>query len=152
MLYALRGEVPTEEYLIPFGKADLKRDGTDLTLVTWGKPVHQCLKAADELAAQGISAQVLDLRSIRPLDHDAIFNAIAKTHRAVVVQEGLAFAGIAAEVSARIMESAFDLLDAPVLRVTQRDVPQPYATNLEKLVVIDVPKIVDAARRVMGRA
>lgn len=151
MMYAQKGEVPAEEYLIPFGVADLKRDGTDLTLITWGKPVHQCLNAAEELQKEGISAQVLDLRTIRPLDHDAIFNAVAKTHRVVIVQEGHAFAGIAAELSARIMESAFDLLDAPVLRVTQRDVPQPYATNLEKLVVVDVPKIVHAARTVMGK-
>ncbi len=152
LMYGWKGEVPDGEYLIPFGVADLKREGTDLTLISWGKPVHTCLKAAEELAKEGISAQVLDLRSLRPLDHDAIFNAVAKTHRVVVVQEGHLFAGVAAEISARIMESCFDLLDAPVLRVTNRDVPEPYATILEKLVVIDPERIVAAARRVMGRA
>lgn len=152
MMYGMKGEVPTEEYLIPLGKADLKRQGTDVTLISYGKPVLLCLKAAEELEQAGISAQVLDLRSIRPLDHDAIFNAVAHTHRVVIVQEGLAFAGIAAEISARIMESAFDLLDAPVQRVTHRDVPQPYATNLERLVVLDTAKIIEAVNRVMGRS
>ena len=152
MHYSLKGEVPDGEHLIPFGVADTKREGTDLTLISWGKPVHTCLRAAEDLAKEGISAAVLDLRSLRPLDHDAIFNAVAKTHRVVVVQEGHLFAGVAAEISARIMESAFDHLDAPVLRVTNRDVPQPYATNLEKLVVIDASRIVEAARRVMGRS
>ncbi len=152
LMYAHKGEVPDAEYLIPFGQAELKRDGTDVTLITWGKPVHTCLAAAAQLEAEGISAQVLDLRTLRPLDHDAIFNAVAKTHRAVVVQEGHLFAGVGAEISARIMESAFDLLDAPVLRVTNRDVPQPYATNLEKLVVIDSARVAAAARTVMGRS
>lgn len=152
LMYGWKGDVPEEEYLVPIGKADLKRDGDDVTLISWGKPVHTCLAAAEELAKEGISAQVLDLRSLRPLDHDAIFNSVAKTHRVVVVQEGHLFAGVAAEISARIMESAFDLLDAPVLRVTNRDVPQPYATNLEKLVIIDTARVAEAARRVMGRA
>ena len=152
LMYGWKGEVPEEEYLIPIGKADLKRDGEHVTLISWGKPVHTCLKAAEALAAEGIECQVLDLRSLRPLDHDAIFNAVAKTHRVVVVQEGHLFAGVAAEISARIMESAFDLLDAPVLRVTNRDVPQPYASNLEKLVVIDPAKIQEAVYRVMGRS
>lgn len=152
LMYGFKGEVPEGEYTIPFGVADLKRDGTDLTLISWGKPVHTCLKAAEELQKEGISAQVLDLRSLRPLDHDAIFNAVAKTHRVVIVQEGHLFAGVGAEISARLMESCFDLLDAPVLRVTNRDVPQPYATNLEKLVVIDSARIVEAAHTVMGRA
>jgi pyruvate dehydrogenase E1 component beta subunit len=152
LMYGFKGEIPDGEYTIPFGQADMKREGTDLTLISWGKPVHTCLKAAEALAEEGISAQVLDLRSLRPLDHDAIFNAVAKTHRVVVVQEGHLYAGVAAEISARITESCFDLLDAPVLRVTNRDVVQPYATNLERLVVIDPAKIIDAARRVMGRS
>jgi pyruvate dehydrogenase E1 component beta subunit len=152
LMYGTKGEVPDEEYTIPLGKAKLVRDGEHLTLVSWGKAMNATNAAAAELAKQGISAQVLDLRSLRPLDHDAIFNSVAKTHRMVVVQEGHLFAGVAAEISARIMESAFDLLDAPVLRVTNRDVPQPYATNLEKLVIIDTARVAEAARRVMGRA
>ena len=152
LMYAMKGEVPEGEHLVPLGKADVKREGNDLTVITWGKATLACLRAADELAKEGISAEVLDLRSLRPLDHDAIFGSVAKTHRAVVVHEGHAFAGVGAEISARLMESAFDLLDAPVLRVTQRDVPQPYATNLEKLVILDTPRIAEAARRVMGRS
>ncbi len=152
LMYGFKGEIPEGEYTIPFGLADMKREGTDVTLISWGKPVHTCLKAAEALAAEGISAQVLDLRSLRPLDHDAIFNAVAKTHRVVVVQEGHLYAGVAAEISARITESCFDLLDAPVLRVTNRDVVQPYATNLERLVVIDAPKVIEAVHRVMGRS
>jgi pyruvate dehydrogenase E1 component beta subunit len=151
LMYALKGEVPAEEYLIPLGVADLKRDGKDVALITWGKPVFTCLKAAELLEKQGVDALVLDLRSLRPLDHDAIFNAVAKTHHAVVVQEGFAFAGVGAEIVARIMESCFDLLDAAVLRVTNRDLPQPYATNLEKLVVITPERVAEAALATLGR-
>lgn len=151
MLYGLKGEVPAEEFTIPLGKADTKREGTDLVLITWGKQVHTCLAAATLLEKEGISAEVLDLRSIRPLDHEAIFAAVAKTHRVVIVQEGFAFAGVGAEVSSRIQESCFDLLDAPVLRVTNRDVPMPYAPNLEKQVIITPERIVEAARTTMGK-
>ena len=151
MLYGLKGEVPAEEFTIPLGKADTKREGTDLVLITWGKQVHTCLAAAALMEKEGISAEVLDLRSIRPLDHEAIFAAVAKTHRVVIVQEGFAFAGVGAEVSSRIQESCFDLLDAPVLRVTNRDVPMPYAPNLEKQVIITPERIVEAARTTMGK-
>ncbi len=151
MMYAVKGEVPAEEYLIPIGKADEKRAGTDLVLISWGKQVINCLRAAELLEKEGVSAAVLDLRSLRPLDHDAIFEAVARTHRVVVVQEGFAFAGVGAEIVARIQESCFDLLDAPVLRVTNRDVPMPYATVLEKQVIITPERVVEAARKVMGR-
>ncbi len=151
MMYAVKGEVPAEEYLIPIGKADEKRAGTDLVLISWGKQVVNCLRAAELLEKEGVSAAVLDLRSLRPLDHDAIFEAVARTHRVVVVQEGFAFAGVGAEIVARIQESCFDLLDAPVLRVTNRDVPMPYATVLEKQVIITPERVVEAARKVMGR-
>ncbi len=151
MTYGQKGEVPDEEYLIPIGKADLKRDGTDVTLVTWNKQVTNCLLAAAELEKAGVSAQVLDLRSIRPLDHEALFGCVARTHRMVVVQEGFAFAGVGAEIVARVQESCFDLLDAPIGRVTNRDVPMPYATILEKQVVITPERIVEAALRTLGR-
>ena len=151
MMYAVKGEVPAEEYLIPIGKADEKRAGTDLVLISWGKQVVNCLRAAELLEKEGVSAAVLDLRSLRPLDHDAIFEAVARTHRVVVVQEGFAFAGVGAEIVARIQESCLDLLDAPVLRVTNRDVPMPYATVLEKQVIITPERVVEAARKVMGR-
>jgi len=151
LMYGFKGEVPEEEYLIPIGKADMKREGTDLTIVSWGKHIHTCLKAAEDLQKMGVSAQVLDLRSLRPLDHEALFAAVAQTHRVVVVQEGFPYAGVAAEIIARIQESCFDLLDAPIVRVTNRDIPQPYATNLEKLVIISSERVVDAALQVMGR-
>lgn len=152
MAYGVKGEVPDEEYLIPLGKADLKRDGTDVTLVSWNKQIFTCLEAAEVLQTQhNISAQVLDLRSIRPLDEAALYQAVAKTGRMVVVQEGYPFAGVGAEISARVHEACFDALDAPVLRVTNRDINQPYATNLEKLVLPSVERIVDAARTVCGR-
>jgi len=150
--YGQKGEVPDEEYLIPLGKADLKRDGSDVTLVTWNKQVYNCLEAAKVLADKhGIEAQVLDLRSLRPLDENALYGAIAKTHRMVVVQEGFPFAGVGAEIAARVQEACFDALDAPILRVTNRDINQPYATNLEKLVVPSVDRIVEAARAVCSR-
>jgi pyruvate dehydrogenase E1 component beta subunit len=150
--YGHMGEVPDEEFLIPLGKADLKRDGADVTLVTWNKQVQTCLEAAKVLAeTHKIEAQVLDLRSLRPLDEDALYAAVAKTHRMVVVQEGFPFAGVGAEIAARVQEACFDTLDAPILRVTNRDIPQPYATNLEKLVMPSVERVVEAARAACSR-
>lgn len=151
MMYGFKGEVPDEEFTIPIGKADLKRDGTDVTLVSWNKAIHTCLAAAEVLEKEGLSAQVLDLRTIRPLDEQALYDAVAKTHRMVVVQEGYPFAGVGAEISARVQEACFDLLDAPILRVTNRDVNQPYAPNLEKLVLPSVERIVQAVRAVVHR-
>ncbi|HMV66278.1 MAG TPA: pyruvate dehydrogenase complex E1 component subunit beta [Myxococcota bacterium] len=146
LAYGVKGEVPDEEYLIPLGVADLKRDGTDVTLVTWNKAVYTCLDAARELQDKhGVSAQVLDLRTIRPLDEEALYRAVSATHRMVIVQEGFPFAGVGAEIAARVQEACFDALDAPILRVTNRDINQPYATNLEKLVIPTVDRIVEAA-------
>jgi pyruvate dehydrogenase E1 component beta subunit len=144
--YGFKGEVPDEEYLIPLGVAEERRAGTDVTLVSWNKAILTCLEAANVLAAEhGISAAVLDLRTIRPLDEEALYAAAAKTHRMIVVQEGYPFAGMAAEIAARVQEACFDQLDAPILRVCNRDINQPYATNLEKLVMPTVERIVDAA-------
>ncbi len=151
LLYALKGEVPDEEFTIPLGVADIKRDGTDVVLVSWNKQVHNCLAAAEALRSEGISAMVLDLRTLRPLDEKLLFESVARTGRCVIVQEGYPFAGVAAEISARVQEACFDALDAPILRVTNRDVPQPYATNLEKLVLPSVDRIVEAARHVCHR-
>ncbi len=149
--YGVKGFVEDEEFLIPLGKADLKRDGTDVTLITWNKQVQTCLDAAAALEKQGISAAVLDLRTLRPLDEQAIVDAVARTHRVVVVQEGFPYAGVGAEIACRIQESCFDALDAPVLRVTNRDVPQPYAFSLEPHVLPNVARVVDAARAVCQR-
>ncbi len=152
LTYGLKGEVPDEEYTIPLGKGDIKRDGSDVTLVTWNKQVFNCLEAAEVLQSEHkISARVLDLRTIRPLDEELLYRCAAETHRMVVVQEGFPFAGIAAEISARVQEACFDSLDAPILRVCNRDINQPYASNLEKLVVPSVDGIVDAARAVCNR-
>lgn len=151
LAYGVKGEVPDEETLIPLGKAKICREGTDVTLVSWNKQIFRCLEAAAVLEKEGISAQVLDLRTIRPLDEAALIAAINKTHRMVVVQEGFPFAGVAAEISARVQESAFDALDAPILRITNRDINQPYATNLEQLVMPSVRRIVEACRAVVNR-
>ncbi len=152
LAYGAKGEVPDEEFLIPFGEGKIKREGSDVTLVTWNKQVHTCLEAADALESDhGISARVLDLRSIRPLDEELLYRCAAETHRMVVVQEGFPFAGVGAEIAARVQEACFDSLDAPILRVCNRDVPQPYATNLEKLVMPSAERVIDAARAVCNR-
>jgi pyruvate dehydrogenase E1 component beta subunit len=152
MTYGVKGEVPDEEFIIPLGQANVRRTGADVTLVTWGKLVLSCMGLVDELAAKGIDVEFIDLRSLRPLDHKTLFTSVAKTGRCVVVHEGHLFAGVGAEIAARIQEACFDYLEAPVLRVTNRDVPQPYATNLEKLVNPSSERILAAIDRVLGRA
>jgi len=152
LFYGFKAEVPDEEYLVPLGKADIKRDGKDVTIVTWNKALFLCLDAAKVLKEKhGIDARVLDLRTIRPLDEELLFRCAAETHRMVVVQEGFPYAGVGAEIAARVQEACFDQLDAPVLRVTNRDVPSPYASNLEKLVMPSVDRVVEAVRAVCGR-
>ena len=145
------GEVPDGDYIIPLGKADIKRTGKDVTIVAHSRMVGFALQAAEELARQGIDAEVIDPRTIRPLDEKTILASVAKTNRAVVVEEGWRFCGIGAEISARIMECAFDDLDAPVARVTGKDVPMAYAANLEALTLPSVAEIVEAARTVCNR-
>ncbi len=150
MLYNLKGEVPEDgELLVPIGRADVKRAGTDVTLVCHSKTVAVAAKAAEQLAADGVQAEVLDLRSIRPLDEAALLASVAKTHRCVVVEEGWAFAGVGAQVVDTIQREIFDELDAPVLRVTQADVPMPYNKHLEKAAKADPAKVVAAARKVL---
>lgn len=145
-------EVPDKEYIIPLGVADVKRAGSDVTIVAHSRMTGFALEAARELAEQGIEAEVIDPRTIRPLDENTILASVAKTNRAVVVEEGWRFAGIGAEISARIMERGFDDLDAPVIRVTGKDVPMPYAANLEAMALPSVAEIVEAARVACGRA
>ena len=151
VMYALKGEVPAGEHVVPLGVADVKRQGRDVTLVTWGKMVHVCLKAAEALAAEGIAAEVLDLRTVRPLDVRALLESVGRTHRLLVVQEGWPFASVAAEVLACVVAEAFDDLDAPPGRVTSLDVPMPYARNLESLVVPSPERVGTAVRRLLGR-
>lgn len=150
LTYGVKGEVPDEEFIIPLGKANVRKTGTDVTIVTWGKQVMNVESTVPALTAAGIDAEVIDLRSIRPLDHETLFASVAKTGRCVVVHEGHLFAGVGAEIVARLQEACFDYLEAPVLRVTNRDVPQPYATVLEKAVMPNSDRIVAAVKKVMG--
>jgi len=149
MLYNLKGEVPEGEHLVPIGQAEVKREGTDVTLVCHSKTVAIALKAADQLAEQNIAAEVLDLRSLRPLDEAAILASVTKTNRAVVVEEGWPHSGIGAQVVDIIQRDAFDQLDAPVQRVTQADVPMPYNKHLERAAKASPEKVAAAARRVL---
>jgi len=149
MLYNNKGEVPEGEYLTPIGVAEVKRPGKDVTLVCHGKTVAIALKAAEQLAAEQIAAEVVDLRSIRPLDSATILQSVAKTNRCVVVEEGWPFAGVGAQVVDVIQRDGFDALDAPVLRVTNADVPMPYNKHLEKAAKVDAAKVVAAAKRVL---
>jgi pyruvate dehydrogenase E1 component beta subunit len=150
-MYALKGEVPSGEHVVPLGVADVKRPGRDVAVVTWGKMVHAALRAGEMLAQEGIEALVLDLRTIRPLDGQAVLEAVRATKHCVVVQEGWPFAGVAAEVITLVVREAFDWLDAPPERVTNLDVPMPYAGNLEALVLPSPDRIAAAIRRVLGR-
>ena len=151
VMYALKGEVPAGEHVVPLGVADVKRPGRDVTIVTWGRMVHTALRAAEALGAEGIDAEVLDLRTLRPLDRESVLASIRRTHRLVVVQEGWPFAGVGAEVVALVAREAFDHLDAPPERVTSLDVPMPYARNLEDLVLPSAERVAFAVRSVLGR-
>ena len=151
LLYNLRGEVPDGEHVVPLGLADLKREGGDVSIITHGKMVHLALQSAERLAKEGIQAEVLDLRSLRPLDVEAILATVRKTNRAVCLEEGWPYAGVGAQIAALIQEEAFDDLDAPVLRVTQADVPMPYAKNLEVLAKPGAKQVMDACKRVLYR-
>ncbi|MEH2501759.1 pyruvate dehydrogenase E1 component beta subunit [Bradyrhizobium sp. AZCC 1578] len=152
VLYGHTGEVPKlDDYVIPIGKARIVRSGKDVTLISWSNGMTYALKAADELAKEGIEAEVIDLRTLRPMDTETIVNSVKKTGRAVTVEEGWQQSGVGAEVAARIMEQAFDYLDAPVARVSGKDVPMPYAANLEKLALPSVAEVVAAAKAVSYR-
>ncbi|HEY8175099.1 MAG TPA: pyruvate dehydrogenase complex E1 component subunit beta [Gemmatimonadaceae bacterium] len=149
MLYNTKGEVPEDEYVIPIGQADLKREGEHCTIVTSGKMALVAMQAADQLAKQDIRVDVVDLRTVRPMDVDAIKKSVAKTNRAIVLEEGWELAGIGAQVVDYIQRECFDDLDAPVVRIHQADVPMPYAKNLEKLAKPDAAKTIAAVKKVM---
>ena len=149
MLYNTKGDVPEGEHVVPIGQAEVKRAGSDVTLVCHSKTVSVALKAAEQLAEQDIKAEVVDLRTIRPLDEAAILASVAKTNRVVVAEEGWAFAGVGAQVVDLIQREAFDALDAPILRVTGADVPMPYNRQLEKAAKVDAAQIVAAAKKVL---
>ena len=149
MLYNTKGDVPDEEYVIPLGEADVKRAGDDVTLVCHSKTVAVALKAAERLAAEhDVQAEVVDLRTIRPLDLATLTESLRKTNRVVVVEEGWPFCGIGAQVVDDLQREAFDHLDAPILRVTQADVPMPYNKRLERAAKPSPDRVIDAVRRV----
>jgi pyruvate dehydrogenase E1 component beta subunit len=148
MLYNTKGEVPDDDYLLPFGVAEIKRPGRDVTIVAWSKMLHEALRAAERLAEEGIEAEVLDPRTLDPLDIDSILASVSRTRRAVIAEEGWRNVGVGAELAARIQEHLFYDLEAPVQRVAAADVPTPYAKNLEKLALPDAQDIVDAVLKI----
>ncbi|MDZ4159229.1 MAG: alpha-ketoacid dehydrogenase subunit beta [Anaerolineaceae bacterium] len=148
-LYQTRGEVPEGDYLVPIGKSTVQRAGSDVTLITYSKMLEVSLKAAELLKAEGVDTEVVDLRTLRPLDMKPVIDSIKKTNRAVVVEEGWGTYGIGAEVAARIYEQAFDYIDAPVRRVAQKDVPLPYNRTLEQMAIPNVEDVMQAVREVL---
>jgi len=148
LMYGQSFEVPEGDYVTPLGKGKIVREGTDVTITAFSIMVGKALKAAEQLAEQGISAEVIDLRTLRPLDIDLIVESVKKTNRLVCTEEGWATCGIGAEIASQIMDHAFDYLDAPIARVSAKDVPLPYAANLEKLALPTVDDIITAAKNV----
>jgi pyruvate dehydrogenase E1 component beta subunit len=148
-LYGVQGDVPDGEHVVPLGQADIKRAGKDCTIVAWSRMAYVADEAARELAKENIDVEIVDPRSIRPLDGATIFASVRKTNRCVVVEEGHHFASVGAEIASQVARECFDDLDAPVERVTRADVPMPYAPNLEALVTPDAARVVAAVKRVM---
>jgi pyruvate dehydrogenase E1 component beta subunit len=149
ILYGHSSPVPKlDDYVLPIGKAKIARAGKDVTIVAWSMGMTYALKAAEELAKEGIEAEVIELRTLKPMDTETIVASVKKTGRAVTVEEGWAQSGVGAEIAARLMEHAFDYLDAPVARVSGKDVPMPYAANLEKLALPSVAEVVEAVKAV----
>ncbi len=148
-LYQLRGEVPDGDYVVPIGKSVVQRPGRDVTIVTYSKMLDVSMKAADELAKEGTEVEIVDLRSLRPLDMEPVIESFKKTNRAVIVEEGWPSFGVGAEVSARIYEQAFDYVDAPIKRVSQKDVPLPYSRELEQSALPGVEDVVAAVKEVL---
>lgn len=150
-LYAVKGEVPDGEHLLEMGRAHIVRPGTDVTLVAYSRMTHVALEAAAELEKEGVSAEVVDLRTLRPLDEGTLVASVERTHRMVVVHEGWPYGGVGAEIADRVQRLAFDALDAPILRVTTLDVPMPYSAKLEQACMPQPERVVEAVRRLMSR-
>ncbi len=149
LMYGDKGEVPTEEYLIPIGSADIKRSGTDVTLVSFGKIMKVTLAAAQELEKEGISAEVIDLRSVRPIDYATVVESVKKTNRLVIIEEAWPLAAISSEITYHIQKHAFDYLDAPIHRINSLDVPLPYAPTLIDAILPSVERTVKAVKAVL---
>jgi pyruvate dehydrogenase E1 component beta subunit len=150
-LYSFKGDVPDDQDVVPLGKAQIAREGTHATVVAYSRMTHVALEAAATLEKEGVSVEVVDLRSLRPLDEDTIVASVEKTHRCVVVHEGWPYGGVGAEVADRVQRLAFDALDAPVLRVATLDVPMPYSAHLEQQCIPQPERVVAAVRRVVQR-
>ena len=148
-MYQIRGEVPEGEYTTPIGKSKVAREGDDVTIITYSKGLDISTRAADELAKEGINAEIIDLRTLRPLDMDPVLDSFRKTNRAVVVEEGWRSYGVGAEIAARIYEEAFDYVDAPIQRVAQKEVPLPYNRSLEQMALPQVQDVIIAVKEVM---
>lgn len=148
-MYGDKSEVPEGEYILPLGVADVKREGTDVTIVSFGKILKEAFLAADELAKEGISCEVIDLRTIRPLDYDTILNSVKKTNRLVVLEEAWPFGSVASEITYMVQEKAFDYLDAPVQRITTADTPAPYSPALLKEWLPNAQDVIKAVKKVM---
>ncbi len=151
MLYSASGEAPGSSFKIPLGQAAVKREGTDVTIVSYSRMVHVALDAANVLAQEGIEAEVIDLRTLRPLDMETVVESVKKTHRALIVEETHKFGGFAGEVAAQVQQEAFDYLDGPVGRVAGEEVPVPYSAALEPLSIPDTQKVAAAVHGLVGR-
>ncbi|MDC0682037.1 pyruvate dehydrogenase complex E1 component subunit beta [Sorangium atrum] len=152
-LYGVKGEVPDDpDFIVPLGVASIVREGTDVSIIAWSRMVHVAIEAAAELEKEGISAEIVDLRSLRPLDEETIVKSVTKTHRAVVAHEGWPYGGVGAEIADRIQRLAFDELDAPVLRATTLDVPMPYNARLEQYVIPQASRIIENVHRVLYKS
>jgi pyruvate dehydrogenase E1 component beta subunit len=147
-MYGDKGEVPEGEYVIPIGVAEVKKKGDDVTIVTFGKIYHRVVKAAEQLATEGIDVEIIDLRTVRPIDYDTVFESVKKTNRLVIVEESWPLASISTEIAYKVQREAFDYLDAPIQRVTMRDVPMSYAANMVETTLPNEGRIIDAVKAV----
>ena len=150
-MYGDKGEVPDGEYTIPIGVADIKREGTDVTIVSFGKIIKEAFIAADELAKEGISCEIIDLRTVRPMDHDAILTSVKKTNRLVVLEEAWPFSSVSSEIAYIVQERAFDYLDAPIQRITTADTPAPYSPVLLKEWLPNSEDVIKAVKKVLNK-
>lgn len=148
-MYGDKGEVPVGEYLIPLGKADIKRKGSDVTIVSFGKIIKEAYKAADELEKEGISCEIIDLRTIRPMDHEAILESVKKTNRLIILEEAWPFGSIASEIAFQVQSKAFDYLDAPIVKINTADVPAPYSPVLFEKWLPNYKDVIDAVNTVL---
>lgn len=151
LMYGDRGHVPEEEYLIPLGQAKVVREGTDVTIVSFGKIIKVALEAADEMAKEGVSVEVIDLRTVRPIDYQTVVNSVKKTNRLVIVEEAWPLSSIATEITYHVQKNAFDYLDAPILKINNMDVPLPYAPTLIEVILPNVKRTIDAINAVLYR-